>query len=72
MTIIYNNINYGDHVKCNQCDKIMLLPCGADVCPECGAVGCLAWVDENNPERDITEVGQAEVSDTELNVHNLY
>ena len=38
-TKIYNNILHGDWVKCSQCGAIMLLPCGADQCPECCGCG---------------------------------
>lgn len=34
------------------CGKKMLLPCGADKCPECGENGTLRWVDEERQEID--------------------
>ncbi len=43
----------GDFVTCNNCGKEMLLPHGADKCPECKQTGCLAWTDENLQETDI-------------------
>jgi hypothetical protein len=30
----------------------MLLPCGADKCPECSSEGTLTWVDEDKQEMD--------------------
>lgn len=42
-TKIYTDVTEGDWVHCNDCGEVMLLPHGADKCPECGAVGCLEW-----------------------------
>lgn len=39
-------VDSGDWVKCNWCDKIMLLPSGAEKCPKCNKEGCLAWMNE--------------------------
>ncbi len=62
MTIIYKNINFGDHVHCNNCEKTMLVPCGTDICPECLADGCLSWVDENEPEKSAADIESAGLS----------
>lgn len=35
--------DFGDLVKCNNCDKTMLLPVGSEICPCCHTEGCLAW-----------------------------
>ncbi len=43
----------GDFVTCNNCDKVMLLPHGADKCPDCKAEGCLKWTDERLQETDL-------------------
>lgn len=46
--ILYSDLNYtrvADYVECNNCGRKMLLPVGADKCPECGSVGCLEWAD---------------------------
>lgn len=51
-TITYEGIQHGDWVKCTQCGAQMLLPCGADKCPECGENGTLRWVDEEKQEID--------------------
>lgn len=56
ITKIYNNITHGDWVHCNQCGATMLLPCGADQCPECCGCGTLSWVDDNRQECDIDEL----------------
>ena len=54
--IVYDDANYSnvaDYVECNHCGKRMLLPCGADKCPECGEEGMLEWADlvfEDNQE----------------------
>lgn len=45
-TRIYEGIRYGDWVRCTQCGAQMLLPCGADQCPECYGYDTLVWVDE--------------------------
>jgi hypothetical protein len=34
----------------------MLLPCGADKCPECGENGTLRWVDEEKQEMDAKDL----------------
>lgn len=49
-TITYEGVQHGDWVRCVLCGAQMLLPCGADKCPECGENGTLRWVDEDmNP-----------------------
>jgi hypothetical protein len=39
-------------VRCVSCGAQILLPCGADKCPECGENGTLRWVDEERQEID--------------------
>lgn len=56
-TKIYNNILHGDWVKCSQCGAIMLLPCGADQCPECCGCGTLSWIDEARQEMNVDDLG---------------
>ena len=51
-TRIYEGIRHGDWVRCTQCGAQMLLPCGADKCPECYECGTLMWVDEDKQEMD--------------------
>lgn len=45
-------LSNGDWVRCVLCGAQMLLPCGADKCPECGENGTLRWVDEERQEID--------------------
>lgn len=42
--------DFGDLVKCNNCDKTMLLPVGSEICPCCHTEGCLAWVNDEQQE----------------------
>lgn len=44
-TITYERVQHGDWVRCVLCGAQMLLPCGADKCPECGENGTLRWWD---------------------------
>lgn len=44
-TITYEGVQHGDWVRCVLCGAQMLLPCGADKCPECGENGTFAhWL----------------------------
>lgn len=47
-----------DYVKCNNCEEIMYVVMTTEVCPNCLERGVLSFVDENNPE---VEVSEAEV-----------
>ena len=49
-TITYEGVKHGDGVRCVICGAQMLLPCGADKCPECGENDTLRWVDEERQE----------------------
>lgn len=51
-TRTYEGVWHGDWVRCVLCGAQMLLPCGADKCPECGENGILRWVDEERQEID--------------------
>lgn len=55
-TRTYEGIRHGDWVRCTQCGAQMLLPCGADKCPECGENGTLRWVDEEKQEMDAKDL----------------
>lgn len=46
----------GDFVKCNNCDIYLLLPFGADKCPQCQKSGCLSWNDESLQEANYDEL----------------
>lgn len=43
-TRTYEGVQHGDWVRCVLCGAQMLLPCGADKCPECSSEGTLTWV----------------------------
>lgn len=51
-TRTYEGVQHGDWVRCVLCGAQMLLPCGADKCPECSSEGTLTWVDEDKQEMD--------------------
>lgn len=51
-TRTYEGVQHGDWVRCTQCGAQMLLPCGADQCPECYGYDTLVWVDEDRQEMD--------------------
>lgn len=51
-TRTYEGVQHGDWVRCVLCGAQMLLPCGADKCPECSSEDTLTWVDENRQEMD--------------------
>ena len=51
-TRTYEGVQHGDWVRCVLCGAQMLLPCGADKCPECSSEDTLMWVDENRQEMD--------------------
>ncbi len=62
----------GDLVKCNFCDKIMLLPTGADKCPSCYVEGCLGWYDEKRENGTSSELNDDEfeiVYERDLEIH---
>lgn len=68
-TIIYRSLDYGDWVICNNCETQMLLSVGTEICPVCGAKGCMSWVDDNKPEMkadDIKEVEYWKHEDTRI------
>lgn len=52
-TKLYGGIYSGDWVICSNCGCIMLLPNGADKCPECEKLGCLDWVSEFENEHEV-------------------
>lgn len=51
-TRTYEGVQHGDWVRCTQCGVQMLLPRGADQCPECYGYDTLVWVDEDKQEMD--------------------
>ncbi len=52
-TRTYEGVQHGDWVRCALCGVQMLLPCGADKCPECSSNSTLMWVDEDRQEMDV-------------------
>lgn len=52
-TRTYEGVQHGDWVRCTQCGAQMLLPRGADQCPECYGYDTLVWVDEDFNPRGI-------------------
>lgn len=54
--ITYKGIDEGDFCRCTQCGKLMLLPYGADQCPECCGYGTLDWADDAIQETNDAEL----------------
>lgn len=50
--LMKKGVQHGDWVRCTQCGAQMLLPRGADQCPECYGYDTLVWVDEDRQEMD--------------------
>jgi len=46
----------GDLVKCTWCEKIMIVPTGADKCPHCYYVGSLGWIENEKQEVKLSEI----------------
>lgn len=72
-TIVYNNCSEGDWVVCNNCGKKILVPYGADKCPECGSEGTLEWAygdDYAEVNTDLLEIlgEETEKVDRELQI----
>ena len=42
----------GDFVRCDNCDKLLLLPAGTEVCPACKAVDMFSWIDDSKRQYD--------------------
>lgn len=59
---------FGDFVKCNNCEsENMKVALGSEICPICGAIGMLAWVDEENPE---VEVDDSEILEIKPHIYH--
>lgn len=73
-TIIYNNVHHGDWVRCNNCETNMLLPIGADKCPECGAEGTFEYVNgaENFHTVDATDIGFPNYLDDDVDIEDCF
>lgn len=59
-TRTYEGVQHGDWVRCVLCGAQMLLPCGADKCPECGETGYskeeFDKIDEKNKNPELTSI----------------
>lgn len=73
-TIIYNNVHHGDWLRCNNCETNMLLPIGADKCPECGAEGTFEYVNnvENFHTVDATDIGFPNYLDDDVDIEECF
>lgn len=71
-TIVYKGINEGDWLVCSQCGRRMILPYGADQCPECYGYGTLDWADNDKQEASIDDFNESllEHSDRELKMED--
>ena len=53
---LYNTIDAyvesGDYVRCNNCDRQLLLPIGAEICPVCRAESRFSWLDDRKHQYD--------------------
>ena len=65
VTIVYPYVTEGDWVVCSQCGKRMILPYGADQCPECYGWGTLDWVDNNRQEVSVDDFSENEIQHSE-------
>lgn len=48
--------NMGDFVSCTWCESVMIVPFGADKCPNCYYEGALSWHDDNNKEVNLSDI----------------
>ena len=48
----------GDLVRCNNCDRQLLLPTGAEVCPVCKAERQFSWLDISKHQYDYDDIIQ--------------
>lgn len=73
-TIIYSNVHHGDRVRCNNCESNMLLPTGADKCPECGAEGTLEWTNdvEELHTVDSTDISSPNYLDDDVDIETCF
>lgn len=62
----------GDFVFCTNCGKKMLLPQGADKCPECKKIGHLSWTDGEPEEVNSVEQlsGRYKLNDTDAELED--
>ena len=75
ITKVYKRVLYGDWVVCGCCGEQMLLPYGADKCPECDKEGDLRWVepfDESKQEIALADLSSIEFIDRELKEEDCF
>ena len=46
---------FADYVICNDCENEMLVDIGEDICPMCGSVGTMSWIDDKTPEVNVRD-----------------
>lgn len=49
------NNNKGDLVLCNDCETLLLVPMGTDICPDCHSDGCLTYPDDRTDHVHATQ-----------------
>lgn len=54
--VILGYVDSGDLVSCTWCGQVMLVPTGADKCPNCYYEGALSWFDGNSKEATYSEL----------------
>lgn len=57
--IKFSDLSYGDKadlVVCENCDRLMVVNVGEEVCPSCGVEGCLDWHDTENEEVSMSDL----------------
>lgn len=64
-TFIYKGIRHGDWVDCKYCNRTMLLPIGAEICPECYNKA-LAFHDLAHQEIDADDISNCRESNASL------
>jgi hypothetical protein len=48
-----NYSEYADFVKCCNCEELMLVDRGTDVCPLCDVNGTLSWADDDEDKHEV-------------------
>ena len=57
MKIIYDYArDSSDFVRCDNCEAMMLVPRGDDVCPRCKKQGCLSDLEEPDDWQELSPV----------------
>lgn len=56
LTTLKSDDIVGDFIRCTECGRLSLIPCGEDSCCVCGSIGYNMWVDDEKYEFTISEV----------------